>query len=105
MTILNETVTLSGAAVAGAAGGAGSVGSLDADSRPVIGHVTLSGTANTYPDVSAYVDALHKVPGFVDIVPTSAPSQGTGVAYNLSFNLTDEVLSHRFDTIKNGSGS
>jgi hypothetical protein len=102
MTIKQEAVTITIAASAGAQASASGTG-LDTSGRPQIGTVTVSGAAKSMDDLSVYVDALKVIPGVVDVLPLSNVTDATGVQYNLSLGLTDVLLSHRFDTSKNGS--
>lgn len=68
----------------------------------VIGTVILGGSALTYVDVSHYVDTLSTTAGIVDVVPTSAQASKSGVQYNVTFNITNQLLTHRFDHASSG---
>jgi hypothetical protein len=96
MTIGQESITISVAAVAGGAGATPS-GGLDTSGRPRIGTITLTGTGQTLTDLSKLVDNLTAVPGLVDVLPISNTASDTGTQYNLTIGLTNELLSHRFD--------
>ena len=72
-------------------------GQTSSSGHAVIGTVILGGSALTYVDVSHYVDALSATTGVVDVVPTSAQADKNGVQYNVTLNITDQLLSHRFD--------
>jgi Tfp pilus assembly protein PilO len=93
-------VTLSGAGGAGAAAVApqsGADGSLDTSGNPVIGNVTMSGTSSRLADLAAYVAALQRTRGFVDIVPVTNQGTGSAFTFTVTASVTDRVLSHRFD--------
>lgn len=103
MTIKTESVTLSPASVA--SGSVTGAASLDTSGNPQIGMVTLTGSADTLDDISGYVDNLDGIAGVVNLVPTSntaADGQNHGVQFNLTFGLTNQVLSHTYDLSKNG---
>jgi cell division protein FtsL len=107
MTIQDLGLTISAAAVNanGAANTAAAAVGLDKSGKPVIGQVTLTGTGPTFDALSSYVDALSKISGIVNVVPTSSTTNaehGSQIQYNLTFSVTDEVLSHRFDTAPSG---
>lgn len=76
--------------------------SASTSGHPVIGTVILGGSALTYVDVSHYVDTLTATDGIVDVVPTSAQASKSGVQYNITFNITDQVLTHRYDRANTG---
>lgn len=94
MAIATLSLTVNDAA-ATAGGGTGS--SLDTSGEPVVGRVTLSGTAKGVRDVAAYVTALNATKGVVDVLPSSNSSSADGYAYTISLGVTDQVLSHRYD--------
>ena len=77
-------------------GAAGTPG-LDTSGYRSIGSVTLDGNALSYAGVAQYVDALSNITGVTNVVPTSAQSNKIVISYNITLNLTDQVLSHRFD--------
>lgn len=92
-------VTLSGAggAAAAVAPQSGADGSLDTSGNPVIGNVTMSGTSSRLADLAAYVAALQRTRGFVDIVPVTNQGTGSAFTFTVTASVTDRVLSHRFD--------
>ncbi len=92
-------VTLSGAggAAAAVAPQSGADGSLDTSGNPVIGNVTMSGTSSRLADLAAYVAALQRTRGFLDIVPVTNQGTGSAFTFTVTASLTDRVLSHRFD--------
>ena len=97
MTISQESITISIAAVAGGASATPS-GGLDTSGLPRIGTIRLTGTGQTLNDLSDFVDRLSTVPGLVDVLPISNTASETGTTqYNLTIALTDELLSHRYD--------
>jgi hypothetical protein len=97
MTISQESITISIAAVAGGASATPS-GGLDTSGLPRIGTISLTGTGQTLNDLSDFVDRLSTVPGLVDVLPISNTASETGTTqYNLTIALTDELLSHRYD--------
>ncbi|HEY2042920.1 MAG TPA: hypothetical protein VGH11_09605 [Jatrophihabitans sp.] len=100
MTINTAALTLNvGSAKAGQST---TSGGLDTSGHQVIGTVTLTGAAVRYTDVSHFVDSLAAVNGIVNVLPTSAQAEKGAVQYNLTLNLTDQLLTHRFDSAKNG---
>ena len=79
--------------------------SLDTSGKLHVGQVTLQGTGRTLDDASTYVAALAALPGVVDVFPTSNVTQAVGTQFALTVNLTDALLSHRFDvTATQGAG-
>jgi hypothetical protein len=103
MTIQSIGLTISSASVNAGASATGT--GLDKSGKPLIGSVTMNGTAPSFDVLSAYVDALTKVDGVVNVIPTSTTANskhGTQVQYNLTFSVTDDVLSHRFDSATKG---
>ena len=77
--------------------------SLDTSGQVHVGQISLQGTGRSLDDASAYVVALAKLPGVVDVFPTSNVTQAIGTQFDLTVNLTDSLLSHRFDaTLKQG---
>jgi hypothetical protein len=75
---------------------------LDTSGHRIIGSVTISGDALTFKGVSSYVDALAAIDGVVNVVPTSAQNTKVVINYNITLNITDQVLSHRFDAKEKG---
>lgn len=100
MTISQESVTISVAAVASAGAPAGG---LDMSGLARIADITIAGTGRTLDDLSTYVDKLKVIPGIVDVVPGSNVLAASGTAYTLSFGLTSKLLSHRFDVTPKAS--
>ncbi|HEX2901859.1 MAG TPA: hypothetical protein VHO01_00265 [Jatrophihabitans sp.] len=70
---------------------------LDTSGHKVVGTVTIVGDASTFQGISDYVDALSKIDGVVNVVPTSAQGTKLAIDYNITLNLTDKLYSHRFD--------
>lgn len=101
MSITTLTVNLLQATVAAPA--AAGAGGLDTSGRAPIGSVVVGGTATSFDDVARYVEALASTPGVVNVVPTSSQADETGVQYSLTFSLTDQLLSRRFDLTKPAS--
>jgi hypothetical protein len=102
MTIKQESITLSLAAVASAGAANSASGGLDTSGRAHIGTISLSGTGRTLDDLSAFVDTLTVIPGVVDVMPVSNVTDKTGMTYGVSLNLTDALLSHHFDVASGG---
>jgi Tfp pilus assembly protein PilN len=98
MTIKTATIILNVGSVKGGAAATG----LDTSGHTVIGTVSIAGAAVRYVDVSRYVDLLAAMTGIVNVIPTSSQANQGAVQYNLTFNVTDQLLSHRFDSPKNG---
>ena len=95
VAITELTLSMDGAS-AGVPGGGGS-GSLDTSGKLHVGQITLQGTGRSLIDASTYVAALTALPGVVDVFPTSNVTQAVGTQFALTVNLTDSLLSHRFD--------
>lgn len=93
-----ERVQLSVDAETNRAAAAGDAASLDTSGHPHIGTVTLSGTASGVDGVATYVSALGRTKGFTDVVPTSSSGGEKGFTFSITLALTDQVLTHRFDT-------
>lgn len=73
---------------------------LDTSGHPIIGSVTIAGDAATFQGISDYVDALARINGVVNVVPTSAQGNKLTINYNITLNLTDQLYSQRFDVIR-----
>jgi hypothetical protein len=94
MTIQNMSLNLSQAATtAGVAVASGAAPS----EYPIIGKVTMTGDALHYADVAKYVDALNGIKGVVNVIPPSSTLQGNVINYSINFNVTTQILSHRYD--------
>jgi hypothetical protein len=95
MTIVAETVTISLSAV----GSAGSTTGADISGHQIIGNISLSGNADRIVNLSAYVLRLQAIDGVVDVLPLSNAGKAGDetVHYTVTLNLTDKLLSHRFD--------
>jgi hypothetical protein len=102
MTINQMTVNLA-FGNGNTAGSAKSGTSIDTSGRAHIGSITLTGAGLKVEDVASYMDKLRTIAGVVDVLPTSNQATGTGIQYNLSLALTDQLLSHRFDVSGKGS--
>jgi hypothetical protein len=70
--------------------------SLDTSGKQHIGSVMITATGLRLTDASAYVVALGKVPGVVDVYPTSNVTQAIGTLFTVQLNLTNTLLTHRF---------
>jgi Tfp pilus assembly protein PilN len=66
---------------------------LNSTGHIVIGSVTLTGSARTMVDLAAYVDALSKLRGVVDVIPTQNNNGQDGAAgtWNVTAQLTDAL--------------
>lgn len=98
-TVRPNGVTLTGAdlTVDTGAAGASMTGSLDGSGLTHIGKVQLTATGRQLTDASAYAVALAKVPGVVDVLPTSNATQnGAGTEFTITFSLTSKALSGRY---------
>jgi hypothetical protein len=91
MAISNETVTIILAAAAAAP--AGTVPPALAS----IGTVTIAGTGSALDNLATYVEALQKIPGVINVNPTTNVLSGRTTHYSLSLTLTAAAFSHRFD--------
>jgi hypothetical protein len=94
VAITELTLSMDGASAGAPAGGNDS---LDTSGKLHVGQITLQGTGRTLVDASTYVAALAALPGVVDVFPTSNVTQAVGTQFALTVNLTDSLLSHRFD--------
>jgi Tfp pilus assembly protein PilN len=103
MTIdnLSVTVNLPGASAAGA-GSSAAGNSLDTSGHPHIGTITLSGASTTASYIAAFADKLSSLKGLVDVITPSLKAQANGIQYTLTASFTDELLSHEYDSTKNG---
>lgn len=61
-----------------------------------LGTVELNASGRTIDDAPAYADALARIPGLADVLPTSNTAQGEGTTFSLTVELTDALLTHRF---------
>lgn len=113
VAVTAEQVTVAatgGAAAAGTGTGSGpATGSLDTSKAPQIGKITLSGTVASLDDFAVYVAYLQKVPGIVDVLPsTVAEGSGGGTAktgpvsyqFAVTMSVTDARLTHRYPAPK-----
>lgn len=71
-------------------------GTLITSAIPRIGTITLDGTGVNMTDASAYVDALAKVPGLVDVYPVTNARQQIGTQFTITVSMTNKLLSNRF---------
>jgi Tfp pilus assembly protein PilN len=98
------TVTVNTATAQGTAAASNTTGSLDTSGNPHIGTITVTGTAKTTVDVATYVDKLTRIPGLVDVFPTSNTStDDTGTHYTIDMALTSTLLSHAYDVKPGGN--
>jgi len=67
-----------------------------------LGPVTISASATSYEDVAAYLDALASVPGVSDPYLTGSAQDSTSgtplVTFTVTAQMTEDALTHRFDT-------
>jgi Tfp pilus assembly protein PilN len=91
---------------AGSAGTAGSAGAAAGGLDPLlptgIGKMTVTGTADSYPDVAAWLDAVGRVHGLDgSTLQTVTRENATGGSSQLQFTtsvvIVSTVLSHRYD--------
>ncbi|MGH8961817.1 MAG: hypothetical protein ACRDWT_11620 [Jatrophihabitantaceae bacterium] len=75
---------------------------LNLSGHSIIGTVTLSGSGRTLDDLPAYVDALAALKGVVNLVPTSNQTGTGGTQFAMTFALTDQLYSHRYDMSNTG---
>jgi Tfp pilus assembly protein PilN len=103
------TLALANAATAPAAGattgaaGTAAAGTAAAGTTPspVVGTVSVNGTALDHPDVATWLDTLGRQPGMSDAYFTSSTRAKIGdtdvVNYVSTASITDAALSHRYD--------
>jgi Tfp pilus assembly protein PilN len=89
VTITNLSILL--AALNGAPPAPGAVGPV------VIGTATISGRSSSISALAPYVKSLSMLRGVDEVVPTSNTKTELGVEYTLSMDITDELLTHRFE--------
>lgn len=86
------------ATVTGPTDSGGTTGSLDTSGAQHIGTLEIQAEGGHIDDAAAFVDALAKVRGLVDVLPTSNTAQtGSSTQFTLDATLTDALLSHRYD--------
>ncbi|UQX89547.1 hypothetical protein M6D93_05940 [Jatrophihabitans telluris] len=103
VAVSKEDVTLSGAALKAGSSQSSANAALDTSGHVVIGKVQLEGLSTGFAEFSTFADNLSKITGVVDLIPNfSQANVSKLVSWKLSFNVTDQVLSHRFDASKNG---
>jgi hypothetical protein len=95
---LNITFVAAGAV----SGGAGAASSGIDSTHTRIGTVSMSGSGRNLVDLSAYVDRLSTIKGVVNVLPTANSATTTGTQFSLTFDLTDQLYSHRFDGTTTG---
>src|SRR5579875_3384550 len=68
---------------------------LNSTGRPIIGSVTLTGTSRRIVDIASYVDALTKLRGVVNVIPTqnNSASAASAATWSVTAQLTDAVMS------------
>lgn len=98
MSIDQLSVTISLATVAPGQGAA--AGSIDRTGHVRVGNIGIQGRTDAIPAISGFVDRLEKIPGVVDVVPTSNSLGATGGQYAINLGIDDRLLSHRFDVTK-----
>ncbi|MCU1659194.1 MAG: Fimbrial assembly family protein [Pseudonocardiales bacterium] len=92
MAISQLTLTLTKVPGSNAAGSV-----LDTSGHIKIGSVTMSGSGRTLDDLPAYVDHLNQIPGLSNVVPGSNTAGARSTQFSLTFDLTDQLYSHRYD--------
>jgi hypothetical protein len=91
MAIASESITINLAAAAAAPAGTAP------PALTTIGTVTISGTGRALDNLATYVEHLQKIPGVIDVNPTTNVLSGRTTHYSLSLSLTAAAFSHRFD--------
>ena len=98
MALTSVTITISGTAA-----GTDTAASLDRSGRPMIGTVTLAGSAGRMTDVAEYVTRLSSLPGVANVVPSSNTSnEAGGSQWNATLQLTDTLYTHRYNATTSG---
>jgi hypothetical protein len=77
---------------------AGSGQSLDTSGKKHIGSIELQATGSKIDDASMYAAALKRIPGVVDVFPTDNRAQQNTTQFTITVNVTEDLLSHRFQT-------
>jgi hypothetical protein len=67
-------------------------GTLDSSGQPHIGTITVGGSVRSVTAVAAYARALAKLPGIVEVFPTSAQANGGRIDYTIEMTMTDQLL-------------
>ena len=96
LTSVQLEVTGDTAAASGANSGAGA---LDNSGRTHVGTVSITGVTNSLSQVASYVVKLDEIPGVVTAFPSSQTSDAKSVTYTIQMTLTDQVFSHRYDSL------
>jgi hypothetical protein len=91
MSIQSISITFSAADTTG-----GST-TLDAAGRPTIGTVTISGAGRGLDDLPTYVEALARVRGFVNVLPTTNQVTKGLSQFSVTMDLNDLLYTHRYD--------
>lgn len=76
---------------------------LDAAGRPTIGTVTISGAGRGLDDLPRYVEALARVRGFVNVLPTTNQVSKGLSQFSVTMDLNDLLYTHRYDKTAPGA--
>jgi hypothetical protein len=99
MTFSQVSVTLNGAAAAGASTGSASGGAaLNTGTAKLIGSVTITGTTGHLTDVSSYLDSLAAIKGVIKPYPGAETVSKTGTQFSVQFSLSDALLTNHYTT-------
>lgn len=63
---------------------------------PRVATVTFTAASPTVPDVSAWLDALRTVPGFVDAMPSTIVSEENAYSVGVTLHLNSDAYANRF---------
>ena len=67
---------------------------------PTVAAIVIAGSGRTLDDLATYVENLTKIPGVVNVNPTTNVLTGHKASFSVSLNLTSAAFSHRFDVSK-----
>jgi len=78
------------------ASNADSSGLLDTSGRQHIGTIEVTGVVHSIDDVATYVTRLSRLPGIVEVFPSSQQVNGKLVTYTIDMTMTDQLYSNRY---------
>lgn len=97
MSIQNVALALTSASAAAA-----TPPGLDASGHAEVGKVSVTGSARTLDDLPAFVDRVAAIPGVVNVLPGTNQLSSGFAQFTLTFALTDQLYSHRYDVANTG---
>ncbi|HEV7206661.1 MAG TPA: hypothetical protein VGN18_18795 [Jatrophihabitans sp.] len=80
-----------------------SVSTTDASGHTIVGMVTVTGQGRTLDDLPDFVDRLSRITGVVNVLPGTNNAQGGQTVFGLTFAITDQLYTHRYDASSKGA--